>query len=191
MTQSNQSGYPTTTAPQLPTKLLNGGVTSMSEWEALLGAMDNGQMYDAIYGGPSFPSTEAPTSAAAAINYGGGGGGGGGDWSPVDASSWDLSAAASFSIGDLAANPASQGVPSISDESLSSGDDLTSSGDLYLSSMGGGVGGGGPGAGGGNDDYRNPLLQPPSQSAAAGGRSSQDGVSHLALDGLDLNNLGL
>lgn len=163
----------------------------MSEWEALLGAMDNGQMYDAIYGGPSFPSTEAPTSAAAAINYGGGGGGGGGDWSPVDASSWDLSAAASFSIGDLAANPASQGVPSISDESLSSGDDLTSSGDLYLSSMGGGVGGGGPGAGGGNDDYRNPLLQPPSQSATAGGRSSQDGVSHLALDGLDLNNLGL
>lgn len=160
-TQSNQA-YPAT-APQLPSKGLgdgggSGGGVSIAEWEALLGAMDNGQMYDAIYGGPSFPST-AETRTDAAINFNA-------DWPPPDV--WDLSATG-FSLGDLAADPTTtQSVPSISDDSLSSGEDLASSGDLYLNM-------------GGSD-----LLPP----QAPAGRSSQDGVNHLGLDGLDLN-LGL
>ncbi|KAK7753940.1 DNA-binding transcription factor cat8 [Diatrype stigma] len=232
--QQQQQPYHTTT-PQLSTKGLggsdNGGaVSSINEWEALLGAMDNGQMYDAIYGGPSFPATDAtPTtsaaSASAPVDFGGGSSSSnGGDWSPADAS-WDISAAAAaaangFSMDDLAAvaaghhhhhshsqhhhphhhshhphhvnhhhhHPATQSVPSISDESLSSGDDLASSGDLYL--------GMGAAAAAGNDDFRNPLLQPPpptSQPAGGGGgggRSSHDGGVNIALDGLDLN-LGL
>ncbi|RYP01380.1 hypothetical protein DL766_004455 [Monosporascus sp. MC13-8B] len=144
-----QSSQPYSTNQQLPNKGVDGGGgISITEWEALLGAMDNGQMYDAIYGGPSFPVAETPTSATANL---------GGDWSP---DAWDL---ASFSIGDLAANQASQSVPSISEDSLSSGDDLGSS-DLFLQNIG-------------QEEYRNTLL--PSA------RPSHDGV--LALDGLDLN----
>ncbi|RYP07715.1 hypothetical protein DL764_002334 [Monosporascus ibericus] len=145
-----QSSQPYSTSQQLPNKGIGGGGggggggVSIAEWEALLGAMDNGQMYDAIYGGPSFPVAETPTSATA-------------NWSP---DAWDL---ASFSIGDLAANQASQSVPSISEDSLSSGDDLGSS-DLFLQNIG-------------QEDYRNTVL--PST------RSSQDGV--LALDGLNLD----
>ncbi|RYP67155.1 hypothetical protein DL771_007383 [Monosporascus sp. 5C6A] len=143
-----QSSQPYSTNQQLPNKGVGGGGVSIAEWEALLGAMDNGQMYDAIYGGPSFPVAETLTSATANL---------GGDWSP---DAWDL---ASISIGDLAANQASQSVPSISEDSLSSGEDLGSS-DLFLQNIG-------------QEDYRNTLL--PSA------RSSQDGV--LALDGLNLN----
>ena len=195
MAQPNQT-YP-------PTKPLGGADStngvSIAEWEALLGAMDSGQMYDAIYGGPSFgtsmPAAEAsPPSMNGSGNNGnngnnygngGGGGGGGGDWSSSSPDAWDLSG---FSVADLVGgvgagaaaggapgHPMTQSVPSISDESLSSGDDLAGS-DLYLSigsddfhGNSGGGGGGGPGG--------------PSMVAAQ--RSSLDG--HLPPHPLDLN----
>lgn len=124
---------------------------SVTEWETLLGTLDGGQMnvYDAIYGGPGV-SLENPNTVTA--NYG--------DWSP---DSWDLT---SFNIGDLTSNPAApQSVLSLSDDSLSSGDDLATS-DLYLSM--------------GNDEFRNNLLHPTRSAHDAG----------LILDGVDLN-LGL
>ena len=183
MTQPNQ-GYP----PSKPLAGGNGGV-SIAEWEALLGAMDSGQMYDAIYGGPSFgntlPAETTPTSMPATNNngnsFGGGGGGGGpgssgGDWSSSSPDAWDLSG---FSVADLVGgvgagtagapgqHPA-QSVPSISDESLSSGDDLAGS-DLYLSIGSDDFGGNGGGRAGG------PMM--------AAQRSSHDGIPH----GLDLN----
>ncbi|KAI8963771.1 fungal-specific transcription factor domain-containing protein [Daldinia sp. FL1419] len=125
----------------------SGGV-SISEWEALLGAMDGGQInvYDAIYGGPALSLTETPTSAATM-----------GEWSPE---SWDLS---SFNINELTTNPgAPQSVLSISDDSLSSGDDLTSS-EMYLRM--------------GSEDYQSGMMPPP--------RASHD--NNLVLDGLELN----
>ncbi|KAI0102033.1 fungal-specific transcription factor domain-containing protein [Nemania sp. FL0031] len=133
-----------------PTTQMNKGV-SLSEWEAMLGAMDGGQInvYDAIYGGPAL-SLETPT------NYT--------EWTPDP---WDLS---SFSIGDLdlstnAAGP--QSVLSLSDESLSSGDDLSN--EMYLGMKG--------------EDYQSGLVPH---------RNSHDGP--LVLDGLDMGldmSLGL
>ncbi|KAI2779761.1 fungal-specific transcription factor domain-containing protein [Daldinia loculata] len=138
--------------PYNPNQVINkggssGGV-SISEWEALLGAMDGGQInvYDAIYGGPALSLTETPTSAGTMS-----------EWSPE---SWDLS---SFNIGELTTNPgAPQSVLSISDESLSSGDDLTSS-EMYLRM--------------GSEDYQSGLMPPP--------RTSHD--NNLILDTLELN----
>ncbi|KAI2473200.1 fungal-specific transcription factor domain-containing protein [Annulohypoxylon bovei var. microspora] len=136
-----------------PNQIINkggaGGGVSISEWEALLGAMDGGQInvYDAIYGGPALSLTETPTTTATTL----------GEWSP---DSWDLS---SFNIGDLTANPAApQSVLSISDDSLSSGDDLNSN-DMYLRM--------------GSEDYQNGLMAPP--------RTSHDG--NLVLEGIELN----
>jgi hypothetical protein len=146
----------TTPPPLYPTNQVaqkggSGGGMSVTEWETLLGTLDGGQInvYDAIYGGPGV-SLETPNSVT--TNYG--------DWSP---DSWDLT---SFNIGDLTSNPAApQSVLSLSDDSLSSGDDLATS-DLYLSM--------------GSDEFRNNLLHPT--------RSVHDGG--LILEGLDLN-LGL
>ncbi|KAI0851340.1 fungal-specific transcription factor domain-containing protein [Daldinia vernicosa] len=138
--------------PYNPNQVVNkggsGGGVSISEWEALLGAMDGGQInvYDAIYGGPALSLTETPTSAATM-----------GEWSPE---SWDLS---SFNINEITTNPgAPQSVLSISDESLSSGDDLASS-EMYLRV--------------GSEDYQGGLMAPP--------RTSHD--NNLILDGLELN----
>ncbi|KAI0009873.1 fungal-specific transcription factor domain-containing protein [Xylariaceae sp. FL0662B] len=142
--------YPTN---QMPNKGGSGGGVSISEWEALLGAMDGGQVnvYDAIYGGPALSLTETPTSAATNFS----------DWSP---DSWDLSG---INIGDQATNPAApQSVLSISDDSLSSVDDHTSS-DMYASI--------------GNENYQNGLVQQQP-------RPSHDGS--FVLDGLELD-LGL
>ncbi|KAI1425677.1 fungal-specific transcription factor domain-containing protein [Xylaria sp. FL1777] len=143
--QPPASLYPPTPA----TKGISGGGISLSEWEALLGAMDGGQInvYDAIYGGPAL-SLETPTSAA--TNYT--------EWAQDP---WDLS---SFNIRDLdlSTNPP-QSVLSLSDESLSSGEDLSS--DLYLSMNG--------------EDYKSGLIPH---------RNSHDGPS--VLDGLDMG-LGL
>lgn len=84
---------------------------SQAEWEALLGSLDSGQLnlYDAIYGGPGIPLTETPVPNP--------------NW-PSD--SWDL---ASFNVDDFAAH---QGALSLSDESLSSGEEMASS-DMGLS----------------------------------------------------------
>jgi len=131
-------------------KGVSGGGISLTEWEALLGAMDGGQInvYDAIYGGPAL-SMENPTNPA--TNYT--------EWTHDP---WDLS---SFNVGELdlsttGAGP--QSVLSLSDESLSSGDEHPS--DLYLM---------------GSDDYQSGLMSH---------RNSHDGP--LMLEGLDMT-LGL
>ena len=87
---------------------------SGAEWEVLLGQMDGGlnNVYDAIYGGgqPFLGETEASTAQ------------GNNDWSP---DSWDLS---NFNLGDFGQGPAApQSVLSLSDESLSSGEDIAPS----------------------------------------------------------------
>jgi len=89
---------------------------SPSEWEVLLGSLDGGQtnLYDAIYGGPALSLTDNSSS-----NYG--------DWSPD--SQWDMT---SFTMNDFSSAPgAARSVLSFSEESLSSGEDLSAS-DLGL-----------------------------------------------------------
>lgn len=101
---------------------------SPSEWEVLLGSLDGGQtnLYDAIYGGPALSLTDNASS-----NYG--------DWSPE--SQWDMT---SFTMNDFGSAPgAARSVLSFSEESLSSGEDLSAS-DLGL--------------GGRPLDYRQALL---------------------------------
>lgn len=98
----------------LPTK-----ISAVTEWEALLGSMDGGinNVYDAIYGGPPLVENIPPASTTT-------------DWSP---DSWDL---ANFNLGNGAgANGdfgnggpgAPQSVLSLSDESLSSGEEVAPS----------------------------------------------------------------
>ncbi|KAF9882185.1 hypothetical protein CkaCkLH20_00221 [Colletotrichum karsti] len=125
---------------------------STTEWEALLGSMDCGlnNVYDAIYGGGG-GLTQMSDTTPASTNLDG--------WSP---DSWDL---ASFNIGDFGTNPAPpQSVLSVSEESLSSGEDLASDLNMSVSSL----------------EYRNALL------ASCSGNNN-DG---LFLEGLD-GNYGL
>lgn len=88
---------------------------SVSEWEVLLGSLDGGQtnLYDAIYGGPAL---SIPDNASS--HYG--------DWSPD--SQWDMT---SLNMHDFTSAPAARSVLSFSEESLSSGEDLSTS-DLGL-----------------------------------------------------------
>lgn len=89
------------------------GSVSGPEWEVLLGQMDGGlnNVYDAIYGGGQPYLGDADVSAVQRN-----------EWSP---DTWDLS---SFKIGDLRPGPAApQSVLSMSDESLSSGEDIAPS----------------------------------------------------------------
>lgn len=80
-----------------------------SEWETLLGSMDN-NVYDAIYGGASLPSETMPANSNSV------------GWSPE---SWDVS---SINVGDFGRNPEPpQSVLSMSDESLSSGEEVAPS----------------------------------------------------------------
>ncbi|KAI1861434.1 uncharacterized protein JN550_010814 [Neoarthrinium moseri] len=146
--QGQQTRSPSYSANTPVTKAGSGGGMSATEWESLLGSLDGGQvnLYDAIYGGPGL-SLETPTTVATNYN----------DWSP---DSWDL---AGFNLGDLNSNPAPpQSVLSLSDDSLSSGEELAPN-DVYYSL--------------GHDDFRNSLLHP--------NRPPNDGG--LVLDGLDLN----
>lgn len=88
---------------------------SPSEWEVLLGSLDGGQtnLYDAIYGGPALSLSDNTTASS----YGA--------WSPD--SQWDI---ASLGMGDFTSAP-SQGGPrsvlSFSEESLSSGEEMSTS----------------------------------------------------------------
>lgn len=102
---------------------------SPSEWEALLGSLDGGQtnLYDAIYGGPALSLTDNATS-----NYG--------DWSPD--SQWDMTSLTMNDFGNEAPG-AARSVLSFSEESLSSGEDLSTS-ELSL--------------GGGRQDYGHHLM---------------------------------
>ena len=83
-----------------------------SEWETLLGSLDGGQtnLYDAIYGGPALSIPDTTTSSY-------------GEWSPD--SQWDLQ---NLSANDfpITTGPA-QSVLSFTDESLSSGEELSTS----------------------------------------------------------------
>ncbi len=106
-----------------------GPNVSTAEWEALLGSIDGGQInvYDAIYGGPALSLADTiptPTTAPAGAN--------GSGWSP---DSWDLSG---FSLGDFGTNGSAtaQSVLSLSEDSLSSGEELTELTDLTQSEMG-------------------------------------------------------
>lgn len=106
-------------------------VANSADWEVLLGTMDNGynNVYDAIYGGPGFINeASVPAHHQQQHHHHNGN-----DWSP---DSWDLS---NFSIGEFAGvntagsstsatGPAApQSVLSLSDESLSSGEDVAPS----------------------------------------------------------------
>ncbi|KAB5539535.1 fungal-specific transcription factor domain-containing protein [Coniochaeta sp. 2T2.1] len=89
--------------------------TSTAEWEALVGSLDGGQLnlYDAIYGG-GVPMCEPPLSATS--------------WSPE---AWDLS---HFNLGDYQSGVhTAQSVLSLSEESLSSADDLNAPSEMGLS----------------------------------------------------------
>lgn len=125
-------------------------VVTTSEWETLLGSLDGGQtnLYDAIYGGPALSIPDTTTSSY-------------GDWSPD--SQWDMR---NLTVSDFphTTGPA-QSVLSFSDESLSSGEEMSTS-DLGLGTR--------P-----YDELRNSLL-----AATAG---VNDGYF---LDGLD-GNFGL
>lgn len=103
---------------------LPAAVSSTTEWEMMLGSLDGGMnnVYDAIYGGGF--GNEAATAGAAAPTPAQGSNGN--DWSP---DTWDLS---TFNIADFNAGPPSnpaapQSVLSLSDESLSSGEDVAPS----------------------------------------------------------------
>lgn len=86
---------------------------SPSEWEVLLGSLDGGQtnLYDAIYGGPALSLSERTGSSY------------GGEWSPD--SRWDMSGLAMSEFTSAPGAPRS--VLSFSEESLSSGEDLSTS----------------------------------------------------------------
>jgi len=84
-----------------------------SEWEVLLGSYDDRHLYDAIYGGSHndpTPALSVPDNASSNI----------GSWSPE---SWDYA----IGMGDYNSNAGSHSVLSFSEDSLSSGDDLSSS----------------------------------------------------------------
>jgi hypothetical protein len=119
MTQRSQQPINSTQAPVYnnngyPNNKSSG--VSASEWEVLLGSLDGGQtnLYDAIYGGPALSLSDNSTS-----NYG--------DWSP-DSQQWDM---ASLNMNEFTSAPAARSVLSFSEESLSSGEDLSTS-DLGL-----------------------------------------------------------
>jgi len=90
-----------------------------SEWEVLVGSFDDRHLYDAIYGGG--PPQAVAVNEAVNTNLG--------DWS---ADSWDYTSLGMDSFTNAAPPPTS--VLSFSDESLSSGDDLSAS-DLGLSAL--------------------------------------------------------
>ncbi|KAI9055570.1 hypothetical protein LZ554_000516 [Drepanopeziza brunnea f. sp. 'monogermtubi'] len=109
------SGHtPILTSTGFAVKKQSSGV-SPSEWEALLGSLDGGQtnLYDAIYGGPA-PVFDNPSS-----NYG--------NW----AADWDITTLTMGDFGNTAPEPASS-VLSFSEESLSSGEDLSTSESVSL-----------------------------------------------------------
>ncbi|RFU74062.1 n-terminal binuclear zn cluster-containing dna binding domain-containing [Trichoderma arundinaceum] len=102
--QNNGQNYMNNAQPKAPDM-------SGSDWEALVGSMDSGMnnVYDVIYGGTSIEAAMTGHST-------------GSEWSP---DSWDLS---NFNIGEFGNNPAPpQSVLSMSDESLSSGEEVSPS----------------------------------------------------------------
>lgn len=134
--------------PQRPQK--QPGVSS-EQWEQILGSLDNGQvnLYDAIYGGPKI-SLDEPATATPETT-----------WSTTDP--WDLS---NFNLAEFANDAATaQTALSLSDESLSSADDLASS-DVGLGT-------------GGGLEYAGSLLPVATASATSDGFSLDGGLEGL------------
>jgi hypothetical protein len=179
---SHNSNLPITPTPQISNSNCNKlSSVSPAEWESLLSSLDSGQsnIYDAVYGGPTVslaPShshsaqsetldwTELPFSEPTALSnppfsaYSD-------NWSPEP---WDMTA---LSMHDFDAsrgshlNISTQSVLSVSEDSLSSGDDLA--GSDFVSANGGG-------SGRQSLDYRHTLLTGPM------------GGDGFLLDGLDV-----
>lgn len=119
---------------------------STAEWEALVGSLDSGaiNLYDAIYGGHGMPLTETPS------------------WSP---DTWDL---ANFNIGDFGNGAGTaQSVLSLSEESLSSTDDLTAPSEMGLSV--------------GSLDYHGNSHFPPTTTRTTSDGFILDGLDHFGL----------
>ncbi|KAK4138050.1 hypothetical protein BT67DRAFT_416078 [Trichocladium antarcticum] len=152
--QARGPPHPSITQSQqahLYAQLQKGSSVSTAEWEALLGSIEGGQLnvYDAIYGGPGLAMAETPVSAATAPTTTGGA-----PWSPE---SWDL---AGFNLGDFGSGSgSSHSVVSLSEDGLSSTDDLVS--------VGSGM------------DFRGGLM-PAAVAAGCGGRGGEGYV----LDGM-------
>ncbi|KFY35122.1 hypothetical protein V494_06187 [Pseudogymnoascus sp. VKM F-4513 (FW-928)] len=95
-----------------------------SEWEALLGSLDSGSsnIFDAVYGAstPNMPVAVQGGANTAVQNTGSLSSSGYGDWD-LSPEAWDITA---LSMGDCDASATTQSVLSLSEESLSSGDDL-------------------------------------------------------------------
>lgn len=112
--QSQRHPQQTDAFDQLQQKM---STVSSAEWDSLLGSIENGQMnlYDAMYGGPGILLAETPVSSTSASA-------GTANWSPEP---WDMT---TFNLNDFAPGPATtQSALSLSEESLSSGDDLAPS----------------------------------------------------------------
>jgi hypothetical protein len=181
---SHKSNLPITSTPQIPSSNSNNlklSSVSPAEWESLLSSLDSGQsnIYDAVYGGPTVSLaashshssqsetldwTELPFSEPTALSnppfsaYSD-------SWSPEP---WDMTA---LNMHDFDAprsshlNISTQSVLSVSEDSLSSGDDLA--GSDFVSVNGGG-------SGRQSLDYRHALLTGPM------------GGDGFLLDGLDV-----
>jgi len=110
--QTQRQAHQTQLYSQLQQK---AATVSNAEWDSLLGSIEGGQMnlYDAIYGGgPGMLLSDTHMSSAA-------GSGGAATWSPEP---WDLTG---FNLGNFAPGSATtHSVLSLSEESLSSGEDL-------------------------------------------------------------------
>lgn len=104
--QNGGQGYMNNAQSAAKTNNLSG-----ADWEALVGSMDSGMnnVYDVIYGGVTIEAAMTGNST-------------GSEWSP---DAWDLS---NFNIDEFGNNPAPpQSVLSMSDESLSSGEEVSPS----------------------------------------------------------------
>ena len=136
--------------PSYPTSAYAGSkaaTATPTEWEVLLGSFDDRHLYDAIYGGGPGPAPALSLTDTTSSQYGG--------WSPE---SWDMT---SLSMGDFTSGIAPpQSVLSFSEESLSSGEEMSAS-ELGLS--------------GSQLDYRHNLL------------SGTTPNEQYLLDGLDAN----
>jgi hypothetical protein len=128
---------------ELPTASSRDGVATTEEWERIVGSIDNGQtnIYDNIYGGISVDALINMSLSSAGTDPSG--------WSP-DGDVWG-------SVSDVP----TQSVHSLSEESLTSGEDLSSC-DLALSNA--------------NDDQYRGLLMP-----------NVMGTDVFCLDSLDAN----
>jgi len=130
--------HSTISQSQTYAQLQKGNAVSPAEWEALLGSIDSGALnvYDAIYGGPGLSLAESAQTPVSTTT------------TALSPDSWDL---ATFNLGEF--GPGSATAISLSDDSLSSGDDMAPS-ELGLTN---------------GMDYRHPLMPAGAAIATADG----------------------